>query len=86
MTQTKQRGIPSHITSCSAIKQGRRCFREVSHLLLGKWLGIGLPMGGGKWLPLHHSFCLLTFILPFIFQHPTEGKEGREVSEQHCGA
>lgn len=48
MTLTNQGDIPCHMTSCSATKREKRGFREVSHLLLGNWLGIGLPMGGGE--------------------------------------
>lgn len=60
-TQSDQKDIPYHITSCSAIKEKRGGFRRVSHLLLRNWLGISLPKGGGERLPLHHLFYFLLF-------------------------
>lgn len=40
--------------SCSAPERKKRGFCEVSHLLLGKWLGIGLPV----------AFSVCHFALP----------------------
>jgi len=50
-------------------------FREVNHLLLVNWLGIGPPTEGGKWLSLHHLSCfslptlLLCLLHSFIFTY-----------------
>lgn len=64
MTWPNQSDTPCHITSCSAVNQRRAGFEYVRCLLLGRWLGIGLPIGGGEGLPLHPSFW---FVQLFFF-------------------
>ncbi|XP_010581666.1 PREDICTED: SPRY domain-containing protein 7 isoform X3 [Haliaeetus leucocephalus] len=39
--------MPHNVTLSS--KRERRGLRDVSHLLLGNWLGSSLPVGGGIW-------------------------------------
>lgn len=50
--------MPHNVTLGS--KRERRGLRDVSHLLLGNWLGSGLPVGGGERLPLHHFVFFLS--------------------------
>lgn len=60
-------------------------------LLLRDWLGMGLPVGGGEWLPVHRLFCyffpwlsklslsgptsFLTFVLPVLSLVPLRQNE-----------
>lgn len=58
------RDTTRHIMAGLAIKGKRREYREVSHLLPGNRLGIGLPLGHGEWLPLYVLFLFSFFLLP----------------------
>jgi len=70
MTPADQRDIPCHMTSCLAIKLGRRLARG---LLLRDWLGID-QLVVGNCFHLHHLsflgfislFLLVSFSLQFV--------------------
>lgn len=63
------KGIPQHVTSCSAVKtrvrgrdRGGGCLQK--RFLLRNWLGSSLLVGGSEWLPLYHLFNIFSPLSP----------------------
>lgn len=66
--RTNQKDVPCQTVLHSAIKSEKRGVRDADRPLLGNWLGIPLPLGGGEWLHLHH-LSLFSFSLLPSFPH-----------------